>query len=39
MFERPELQQFIKRTKEQRRFMQVVMGPRQVGKTTMIIQY
>jgi uncharacterized protein len=38
MFERSVLQQFIKRIKEPRRFMQVVMGPRQVGKTTMITQ-
>ena len=38
MFERPVLQQFMRRINEPRRFMQVVMGPRQVGKTTMITQ-
>ena len=38
MFERGVLQVFTKRIKEQRRFMQVVMGPRQVGKTTVVIQ-
>jgi len=38
MFERAVLQKFTKRIKEPRRFMQVVMGPRQVGKTTMITQ-
>lgn len=38
MFERPHLQDIIKRIEEQRRFMQVVIGPRQVGKTTMVLQ-
>src|ERR1700722_11096539 len=38
MFERPELQLFVKRMNEQRRFMQVIIGPRQVGKTTMVTQ-
>ncbi|HEY5327174.1 MAG TPA: ATP-binding protein [Mucilaginibacter sp.] len=38
MFERSVLQQLTNRIKEQRRFMQVVIGPRQVGKTTMVIQ-
>jgi predicted AAA+ superfamily ATPase len=38
MFERPVLQYFTKRVDEPRRFMQVIIGPRQVGKTTMIIQ-
>ncbi len=39
MFERLVLQQFIKRTGEPRRLMQMVVGPRQVGKTTMITQF
>lgn len=38
MFERQELQVLKKRILEQRRFIQVVMGPRQVGKTTMVNQ-
>jgi predicted AAA+ superfamily ATPase len=38
MYERPPLKDLIKRMKEPRRFIQVLMGPRQVGKTTMIIQ-
>lgn len=38
MYERPPLKDLINRMKEPRRFIQVLMGPRQVGKTTMIIQ-
>jgi len=38
MFERSELQTLKKRIKEPRKFIQVVMGPRQVGKTTMVNQ-
>lgn len=38
MFERPYLQELIKKIKEPRRFIQVVMGPRQVGKTTLVVQ-
>jgi predicted AAA+ superfamily ATPase len=38
MFERPHLQSFIKRIQEPRRFVQVLLGPRQVGKTTLIFQ-
>jgi len=38
MFERSELQTLKKRINEPRRFMQVVMGPRQVGKTTLVDQ-
>ncbi|MHB1920829.1 MAG: ATP-binding protein [Chitinophagaceae bacterium] len=38
MFERPELQQFTKRIQEPRRFVQVLLGPRQVGKTTLVLQ-
>jgi predicted AAA+ superfamily ATPase len=38
MFERSHLQVIIKRIKEPRRFIQVVLGPRQVGKTTLINQ-
>jgi hypothetical protein len=38
MFERPHLQIVIKRIQEPRRFLQVLMGPRQVGKTTLVTQ-
>ncbi|MFP4025177.1 MAG: ATP-binding protein [Thiohalospira sp.] len=38
MFERTELQALKKRIKEPRKLIQVVMGPRQVGKTTMVNQ-
>jgi len=38
MVERFHLQTLIKRLKEPRKFIQVVMGPRQVGKTTMVSQ-
>jgi predicted AAA+ superfamily ATPase len=38
MFERSQLQIIIKRIEEPRRFIQVLMGPRQVGKTTLINQ-
>jgi predicted AAA+ superfamily ATPase len=38
MIERIQLQEFTKRILESRRFIQVLMGPRQVGKTTMASQ-
>lgn len=38
MFERQELQTLKSRIKEPRRFIQVIIGPRQVGKTTMVDQ-
>ena len=38
MFERNHLQGLIKRMEEPRRFIQVIMGPRQVGKTTLVTQ-
>lgn len=38
MFERPHLQPFIERVSEPRRFIQVLLGPRQVGKTTLVSQ-
>lgn len=38
MFERSTVKVLGKRMKEQRRFIQVLMGPRQVGKTTLVIQ-
>ena len=38
MFERIHLQTIRRRLLEQRRFIQVILGPRQVGKTTMIGQ-
>jgi predicted AAA+ superfamily ATPase len=38
MFERHHLQGLTKRMQEQRMFLQVIMGPRQVGKTTLVTQ-
>ena len=38
MFVRPHLQELIQRVREPRNFIQVVMGPRQVGKTTLVVQ-
>lgn len=38
MYKRPHLQHLIKRIHEPRKFIQVIMGPRQVGKTTLITQ-
>lgn len=38
MFERIHLQALISRIAEPRRFIQVIMGPRQVGKTTVVSQ-
>jgi predicted AAA+ superfamily ATPase len=38
MIERTQLQEITKRVSEPRRFIQVLMGPRQVGKTTMVSQ-
>jgi len=38
MFERHHLQDVIKRILEPRRFIQVLIGPRQVGKTTLVSQ-
>jgi predicted AAA+ superfamily ATPase len=38
MFERRHLQILTKRMQEPRRFLQVIMGPRQVGKTTLVTQ-
>lgn len=38
MFERTYLQSLIKRIEEPRKFIQVLMGPRQVGKTTLVNQ-
>ena len=38
MFERPSLKLVKARIEEPRKFIQVVLGPRQVGKTTMITQ-
>lgn len=38
MFKRPHLQLLINRMEEPRRFIQIIMGPRQVGKTTLVIQ-
>jgi predicted AAA+ superfamily ATPase len=39
MIERVYIQQLTERILEPRNFIQVVMGPRQVGKTTMILQF
>lgn len=38
MFERKELPTLLKRLKESRNFIQVIVGPRQVGKTTLVRQ-
>ena len=38
MFQRPHLQSLKTRMIEQRRFIQVIVGPRQVGKTTLVGQ-
>ena len=38
MFERSHLQQLTSRISEPRRFIQVLLGPRQVGKTTLVSQ-
>lgn len=38
MFERPSLKLVKARIEEPRKFIQVILGPRQVGKTTMITQ-
>ena len=38
MFERPYLKLIKARVQEPRKFIQVILGPRQVGKTTMITQ-
>lgn len=39
MFERKHLQVLLSRMAEPRRRMQIVMGPRQVGKSTMVLQF
>jgi hypothetical protein len=38
MYERPYLKQIKSRIEEPRKFIQVIIGPRQVGKTTMVNQ-
>ncbi len=38
MIQRPQLEEIKSRVIEQRKFIQVIMGPRQVGKTTLITQ-
>jgi len=38
MYERPYLKQVKLRVEEPRKFIQVILGPRQVGKTTMVTQ-
>lgn len=38
MYERPYLKLVTSRIEEPRKFIQVILGPRQVGKTTMITQ-
>ena len=37
-YKRPQYKELHKRLKEKRRFIQVIMGPRQVGKTTLVNQ-
>lgn len=39
MFHRQQLQVLSKRMEEPRRFIQVIVGPRQVGKTTLVRQF
>lgn len=39
MFERSEIQTLNRRMNEPRRFIQVILGPRQVGKTTLVSQF
>ena len=38
MYKRPEFQTIKNRLEERRKFIQVVMGPRQVGKSTVVKQ-
>ena len=38
MFKRPYFQTLTKRLKEPKKFIQVITGPRQVGKTTLVHQ-
>ncbi|MEA5111445.1 hypothetical protein SDC9_21925 [bioreactor metagenome] len=38
MYERKDLQQLKRRIEESRKYIQVVYGPRQIGKTTMVLQ-
>ena len=38
MIQRAEIKELIERLKEPRKFIQVIVGPRQVGKTTMVSQ-
>ena len=39
VYEKPEIELLTSRLAEPRRFMQVILGPRQVGKTTLVRQY
>lgn len=39
MYKRAQYQTIIKRLKEPRHFRQVVLGPRQVGKTTVVKRF
>ena len=38
MIQRVEIKELTERLKEPRKFIQVIVGPRQVGKTTMVTQ-
>ena len=38
MYERPYIKEIQTRIEEPRKFIQVILGPRQVGKTTMVNQ-
>lgn len=38
MRKRPIFHELVKHLKEPRRFIQVLLGPRQVGKTTLVLQ-
>ena len=37
-YQRPQIKELKKRINEKRKFIQVIMGPRQVGKTTLVLQ-
>ncbi len=38
-FQRPQIKSLVKRLSEKRKYIQLLAGPRQVGKTTLIFQY
>ena len=38
MFQRPVIKDIETRMKQERSFIQVIAGPRQIGKTTLVLQ-